>query len=230
MPIKKKKATKKKAPKKKAPKKKALKTHIFFVLDKSASMDMIRSETIEHFNEQIEQVQKDSQDMETSVSLVVFDHNVKTQFFNQPLKKLKPLTLKTYQPSGSTAMYDAVGITIDRAEKEIKDITKKDVAILFIIISDGQENSSKEYNRADIAERIQRLQETKRWTFAYLGANQDLSKVIEDLNLYEGNVQAFVADSQGVRAATAMSVNSTSRYMKSRSLGETQSKNYYESK
>lgn len=230
MPAKKKKTSKKKPSKKKVTKNKKLKTRIFFVLDKSASMETIRSETIEHFNEQIEQVQKDSKDMETSVSLVVFDHKVEMQFFNQSLKKLKPLTLKTYHPSGSTAMYDAVGMTIDRAEKEIKDIAKKDVAILFVILSDGQENSSREYNRADVAERIQRLQETKRWTFAYLGANQDLSKVAEDLNLYEGNVQSFVADSKGVRAATAMSVDSTSRYMKSRSLGETQSKNYYEPK
>ena len=190
-------------------------------------MDSIRAETIEHFNEQLEQIQKDSNGMETKVSLTTFDHSVDFQYFAQDLTKLKPLTLRTYLPRGGTAMYDAVGFTIDRAEKEIKDIAKEDVAILMVILSDGQENSSTKYNRKDIAERIQRLQDTKRWTFAYLGANQDLAKIQQDLNIAAGNVQAFVSTSQGMQQATSLSVNSTSKYIKTRSLGITQSSNYY---
>ena len=220
-----KRVSKKKAIKTKDP----LKTYIFFVLDRSGSMESIRAETIEHFNEQIEQIQKDSTKLETKVSLITFNHDVDVKFFNQPLSKLKPITLRSYKPGGGTAMYDAVGIAIDQAEKEIKDIAKDDVAALVVILSDGQENSSKKYTRADIAERIQRLQDTKRWTFAYLGANQDLSKIQDELNLMAGNVTAFVADVAGMKQATAMSVNSTSQYLSRRSRGITQTTDYYDS-
>jgi hypothetical protein len=205
---------------------KPIKTYIAMVLDKSSSMDSIRAEAIEHFNEQVEQIIADSQGLDTKVSLTIFNQDVEEVFFNEDVSTLKPLTLKTYRPSGMTAMIDAVGQTIDRLELN-KDIKDENVAVLVVIVSDGLENASKRYTRADLADRIQALQGTKRWTFTYLGANQDLAQIANDYNIPVGNITAFVADADGMKNATVMSVNSTSSYLSERRQGITQSTNYY---
>jgi uncharacterized protein YegL len=209
---------------------KANKTYISLILDCSGSMETIRAETIEHFNEQIEQIIKDSKDLETRISLVTFNNEADIKFFNQPLSKLKPLTLQTYVPNGYTAMYDAIGSTLDRMTSEIGDINDKNVAALVVILSDGQENNSKKYSAEDIATKIKLLQGTDRWTFSYLGANQDLSEIQKRFNIPKGNISAFVASSSGMKRATAMSVGSTSRYLGLRSAGITYSNDYYGTK
>lgn len=228
-----------KAPKKPAAKKltkkpkavkvtaKPLKTYVAMILDESSSMGVIKAETIQHFNEQVEQIVKDSAGMDTRVSLTVFGSEVTSVFFDESLDKLQPLTARNYNPNGMTAMYDGIGETIDRMRKEIKDIDDKDVAILMVIVSDGQENNSKKYKQTDIAERIKHLQGTKRWTFTYLGANQDLSVVSAALNIPAGNMLAFVADSSGMNAASASHAKSLGTYMTSRRSGSTQSHDFY---
>jgi uncharacterized protein YegL len=203
------------------------KTYIALILDASGSMASIKGETINHFNEQIEQIAKDSVGLDTSVSLTTFNGEVDVKFFDSPVDSLKPLTLKTYAPGGYTSLYDAVGTTVDRLLAECKDIKKKDTAVLIVILSDGQENSSQKYNVGDIAERIQELQNTKRWTFTYLGANQDLSKIAQQLHIPAGNISAFTADAIGMVAATNLSVGSSQSYMDSRREGTTQTIGYY---
>lgn len=224
-----KKATKAKSLKKKTSKKKIKKpiTHIALVVDKSGSMDIIRSETINHFNEQLEKIVEDSKDMDTRVTLTTFNHKVSIDVFDEPVDKIKPLTLDTYVPDGMTAEYDAIGDTIAKMEAEIKDIKKKDVAVLFVVLSDGHNNSSVKYTETDIAEKVQKLQATKRWTFSYLGANKDISVVAKKLNIPIGNTSSFVPNSAGMIHATGMSVNSTSNYLRSRRMGKTSSKSYY---
>lgn len=224
---------KKSSPKKKISKKKIVsppeigKTYVAIVLDKSSSMASIKGETINHFNEQIEQIAKDSVGLDTSVSLTVFSDGVDVKFFDKNISELKPLTLKTYVPYGNTALYDGVGTTIDKLLAECKDIGEKDTAVLIIVISDGEENHSHKYNVEDISSRIQKLQETKQWTFTYLGANQNLAEISRQLHIPMGNMQAFVANSAGMAVATNMAVTSSQTYMDSRRLGSTQSSGYY---
>jgi hypothetical protein len=145
-------------------------------------MVSIHEQTITHFNKQIEQISADSKGMETLVSLVTFNHDVTVDFFNESIGKIAPLDVLSYKPNGSTAMFDAVATIIDRPEKEVSDIKDENVAVLIVTLSDGQENASQKYTSSALAEKIQRLQSTNRWTFAYLGANQDLSK-IQQLNI-----------------------------------------------
>ncbi len=205
-------------------------TFITFIIDYSGSMDSIRAETIEHVNEQIEEIQAKSKDQIVHISLITFNENVSCQFFNESLGKLKPLTLRTYRPSGSTAMLDAVGYAITRMDAEIAELEKDDqAAALIVIVSDGIENASKTWTRQTLARLIRRKQDTKRWTFTYLGANQDLA-IIEEMGIPKGNVSAFVADADGMKVATAMSVQSTRSYLSARDIGETQVKNYYSPK
>lgn len=225
--------TKKKAISKKTISKKKIvspskigKTHIAIILDRSGSMESIRGETIAHFNEQIETVTKESAGLDTSVSLVTFSSTVEIVFANKSINEVKPLTLKTYTPNGGTALYDAVGIAINGLS-DLQDINKKDTAVLVIILSDGGENASRTFTQAHIAEKIQTLQDTKRWTFTYLGANQDLAKIQEQLNIPKGNIQSFVADAGGMLKATNMANSSSQAYYANRRIGETQSVGYY---
>jgi len=240
VPSKKKAAAKKKVAKKTSKKtsrkktttkaKKPTKTFITMILDRSSSMSSIRQETIEHFNEQVEAIQAESaKGMDTRVSLVTFagDNDVKLEYFNKPLDTLKPLTLKTYEPNGMTAMYDAIGMILNKMTTEIEGINDKTSASLVIILSDGNENSSRRFNQQDISRKIETLQTTGQWTFSYLGANQDLAQIERDLRIPAGNIMKFTADSAGTRIATKQSVNSVSNYMRSRSDGVTSSTSYY---
>lgn len=210
-------------------KEKKQKTYVCIILDKSSSMGSIKTDTISHYNEQIEQIAKESADMDTLVSLITFNQNVSVEFFNEPVDRFTPLTLRNYQPNGMTAMYDAVGTGIDRLIK-MDDIHNDNVAVLMVVVSDGCENASKQYTQKSIANRINELQSTERWTFTYLGANQDLSQITDSLNIPAGNVTAFVADSAGMERATSVAVNSSQQYFQSRRLGQTQVKNYYSEK
>lgn len=205
---------------------KKIKTYVAMILDQSGSMASIKAETISHFNEQLEEIVKNSADMDTRISLVVFNNKVEVKLANVSTATIKPLTNKTYNPNGTTAMYDAIGSTIEMLEK-LKDINKKNVAVLFVVVSDGEENSSKKYNQEHIANKIKKLQKTKRWTFTYLGANQDLSEVSKKLNIPTGNTMAFVANDAGMLRATAQSVSSMGTYMSERRAGTTQTVGYY---
>jgi hypothetical protein len=202
--------------KKKAPKEK---TYVAVVLDRSGSMDSIRQEALDVFNEQVKTIQAKAKDMDVSVCFSTFSTAAdKPVIWMQDAQELKPMTTAQYMPAGMTAMYDGVGDAIDGLKKAA-DADEKHVAFLVVIISDGFENNSKRFSAADIAERVQACEKTGRWTFTYLGANQDLKKVSKDLGINLGNMAAFVSTAEGTRDATTMHAAATSGYMVNRSKG-----------
>jgi hypothetical protein len=173
--------------------------HLAIILDRSGSMESCRDETISGFNEYTQQIRSTSKaaGLDARLSLTVFNPEVRMPLFGAPLKQLHAMDRKHYVPDGATAMLDAVGQTIKRLEKDAAEI---DVAsVLVCIISDGLENASREYTYADIAEHIQRLTATKRWTFTYLGSNQDLSQISQHLNIPMANTSSYVASRHGSR-------------------------------
>lgn len=207
-----------------------LRTYIAIILDKSGSMSIVKNETILGFNEQVQSIRKAEKDKENHrsiVSLVTFNDNVDVVFFNQPIDSLKELTADDYNPDGLTAMLDAVGYTIDRLKRET-DTEDPNNAYLIIVMSDGMENASREYTRTDIAERIQSLQKTERWTFTYMGANQDLSKIEEELYIPKGNITSFNADAQGTLQGFATMSTATANYIRLRASGRSYVTNFYD--
>jgi hypothetical protein len=125
-----------------------------------------------------------------------------------------------------TAMLDCVGATIDKLEKQ-EDIEDAQTAVLVLVVSDGQENNSKRETYPSISDRVQRLTKTGRWTFVYLGSNQDLSKIQQDLNIPRGNTQTFVNTPAGYAQAFTMTNKGLSNYMSSRARGVTCSTSFY---
>jgi hypothetical protein len=123
-------------------------------------------------------------------------------------------------------MYDAVGETIS-VLKQVEVPPRTNAAYLVVVISDGMENYSKEYNSTTIRSAVSSCQETGKWTFVYIGANQDLSKISKDLNIPTANMLAFNATPEGLKRATYTHGTALSDYLDNRTLGVTQSANFY---
>ncbi len=169
--------------------------YITFVVDESGSMGNVREVTVSGINEQIQQVKRDfagknSEKVNAIVSLIRFNDKVKPVFMYSDIDALQEITLDEYKPDGGTAMYDAVGYAINQLKMR-EDIDEENTSSLIVVVSDGQENSSREITAQQLADMISVLNETKRWTVTYLGANQDLSKVSQSTNIYVGNTMSF---------------------------------------
>lgn len=185
-------------------------SHVAIVLDRSGSMEACRESTISGFNEYASGVRTTAaaENMETTLTLTVFNEGVEMQSFLEPVSNLADLTWETYQPNGSTAMLDAVGVTIDRLARTLAD--RPHERVLVCIISDGEENASRAYTYEDIAQRISARTEAG-WTFTYMGANQDLSQVSRDLHIPAANTASYRADAPGTRNAWQRHARATSR-------------------
>lgn len=173
-------------------------THVAIVLDRSGSMEAVRDETISGFNEQVGKIrakaaQSDAE--KTFVTLVLFNDEVVFSKFAEPAEALAPIDRESYEPDRTTAMLDAVGFTLERFQDVVRD--DDDTRYLVVVISDGAENDSHEYTYERIAEMIQKRQATGRWTFSYMGANQDLSVISERLSIPRSNLGTYVSSPGG---------------------------------
>lgn len=213
-----------------------LKTYVAVILDKSGSMSGIRAEAINHFNEQLQVLKEESNstaqvaknllkgqtpgNMETKVSFITFNDNVDVQVFDQDVNTLNEITEADYAPGGMTAMYDAIGFAIDKFVDDIPDINDPEVAVLFSIITDGQENSSKDYTREQVKSKIDDLQATGRWTFTFLGANQDVMETaVENLAMSVGNTMSFANTGAGMLAMSQAHTTGLKNYYSTRRMG-----------
>ncbi len=171
------------------------KTLYHFVLDKSGSMSNCVETTINGFNNQldtIKQLQKEFPEQEFKASLTIFDNNVETVFSQVGIEEFTTLTYKNYNPNGSTALLDAIGISINeiRIKNETKIITDE-MSVVVVILTDGMENASRQFTYHQIAATIKSLEETDRWTFTFLGADIDAIHTSKMLNIREENVISF---------------------------------------
>jgi hypothetical protein len=207
--------------------------HIGIALDESGSMSSLKRETLSGLNEQIQALRKHS-DVSSTLTLVTFEgaDEVKVRYSVIPIEEMKDLTDEDYNPDGMTAMYDGVGKLLNEMSK-IEDTEESTYVIL--VVSDGAENASMEFNSAKIADMIKERQDTKRWTINYIGANQDLSVVQQTLGLNSGNSLCFMASAAGTSNMWATNATCLSGYMSQRASYTTShlvsndqlSKNFY---
>ena len=147
---------------------------IIFVIDESGSMQGTESDVIGGFNNYIEQ-QKSQQQGKITVSLYKFNSYWSRVLNDLPIEKIRPLTSGDYTPGGLTALYDTIGNSITDIENQTS-YTKSEFKasmVMMVIITDGQENASKEYDSRKVRLMIQELEQSENWQFIYLGADLD---------------------------------------------------------
>lgn len=159
-------------------------THIFFVLDRSGSMRSCRSDTIGGFNTFLEDQQRSKVD-EGFFSLYQFDHEYLTVHENVPLADVPPLTLETFVPRGRTALLDAIGRTLKNIDR-----LKPTGKVIVVILTDGDENESREYTYAHIADLVTE-RKARGYEFIFLGANQDAIATASRLSISGGAALTF---------------------------------------
>ena len=175
-----------------------MKTRIFnlIIIDESGSMCSIKKEAIDSVNETIQTIrsaQKKHEGQEHFVSLVTFNDDVKTVYDCVNVDDVKELDAETYRPDCCTALYDAMGVSLNALCKNVAGNDN----VLVTIVTDGYENASREYNGRSIKALVDELK-AKGWVFAYIGANQDVEKVAASMSIT--NTMCFDTTSEGTVA------------------------------
>jgi hypothetical protein len=162
---------------------------INFVLDKSGSMEVIREATIAGFNQFLLDQQQEGGS--AAMTLTLFDTGFATVVRAAPLADVRPLDRRTYAPGGMTALYDAIAHTMAITDQYVA--ANKPDQVLFVIMTDGQENSSREFDRQQIMEMVEDRQKTADYEFIYLGANQDAYTVGDGIGIRGGRSLHYAA-------------------------------------
>jgi hypothetical protein len=199
-------------------------TRVAIIIDNSSSMSPLSKFVVDSFNEQIDELKK-IKNQKITVTLAFFSGQTDVKIFDKPIAEVQHLKHDEYKPNGMTALNDATGLIIDKF-KQSTDPSKKDLSHLFVIITDGDENASKEYSQATVSNMIKTLQ-TEGWTFTYLGANQDLNKVVKNYNLHAGNTMEFQPTGASVRASTVNITRGLTNYFAGRESGIMMSDSFY---
>ncbi len=178
-----------------------MKTSIYnvIIIDQSGSMDFIKKQAMSGYNETIQMIKSAQKEFEKSqeqfVTLALFNsEDINTVYDAVPCYKAEELNDKTFRPYGGTPLYDAIGITLSKFRYSLP--REKKYKVLVTIITDGEENSSKEYSGMMISNMIQELS-SKGWVFTYIGANQDVEKVATTISIT--NVMQFETSEAGTQ-------------------------------
>lgn len=190
------------------------KTQVFnvIILDRSGSMSSIRRAAVDGFNETlagIRQAQEKFADTQDHyVTLVTFcSCTTKHVFDKTPVAGTHPLELEDYAPCCGTPLYDAMGFTLTAMREHVKAI--EDAVVVVTIITDGMENSSKEYSGHAIKSLVEQLR-GEGWTFTYMGANQNSVEVAMSLSIR--NACNFNYSHEGTRSTMRKDSNTRMRF------------------
>lgn len=186
--------------------KKLQETEIVVVLDRSGSMRDIGESTVNGFNKFLDE-QKNSEG-QAFITLVQFDDRYETKYKSIPVNEAESLILgENFKPRGTTALLDAIGRTIEEL--------KTDRDVVFVIITDGEENSSRVYKREAIMKMIE-TQTQEGWNFLFLAANQDAIKTGGSIGIKKGNSITYVTNDSSVDNVFSSFSSNVSQYRKSK--------------
>jgi hypothetical protein len=181
---------------------------INFVLDKSGSMESIRDATISGFNE-FKNTQA-AEEGEAFFTLTLFDTGFNTECKAVPIREVLDLDHESYAPGGMTALYDAIGYTMRITDDFV--VANKPDQVLFVIMTDGEENSSREFDRERIFQMIQDRQKLSEYEFIYLGANQDSYYASQQMGMRANRSVDYAASSEGSREAMTRASHNVSAH------------------
>ncbi len=173
-------------------------TELVFILDKSGSMGGLETDTIGGYNSMLEK--QKAVEGECHITTVLFDNSYELLHDRIDIKAVRPITDKEYSVGGSTALLDAIGRTIHKignAQKHTAEDYRAE-KVMFVIITDGEENSSREYSAQKVKAQIERQRAEYGWEFIFLGANIDAVETAGRFGIAADRAQNYHADKKGV--------------------------------
>ena len=212
---------------KKKPTRKPIDTIVGVIFDESGSMQSQETKVVSAFNEYIGSLRNNKTKDKLFVSLTKFNDQVNVVYTDRPIEDVIDLNAETYRPSGLTALYDAIGKTVNAITQAIKGKEDK-TAVLVIVITDGAENASREFTQQQILALIKEKEGLAigPWNFVFLAANQDAFGAGASIGMRAVNTMNI--STQNMSADMGTLSKATQRYRgftaASASVGET--KNY----
>ena len=187
-------------------------TEIVAIVDASGSMHSLISDVIGGLNEFIDGQKKI--EGEANFTLITFDASVKTVMANIALGDVPTITEKHYEVGGMTTMNDAIGQGIVNLGNKLKSMPEDERpgTVVVAIMTDGQENRSKEYTRADIKKMIEIQENDYQWEFIFMAANMDAGTEGMSMGITPDKSMTFGADSTGMRASMSYMSKKTTEY------------------
>lgn len=183
-------------------------TEIAFILDQSGSMDSIKAGTLEGVNAFLDQQKRENAAYPVRLSLTLFSTKIEARHSSIPVTEVPSLNDTTYLPDGGTALLDAIGITIDSLGKRLADTpeAERPGKVIVAIMTDGEENSSRQFTWEQISEKIKHQTDVYKWEFLFLGANQDAIATASPMNIEpDSSTTYFQRDGSSRSAVFAMS-------------------------
>lgn len=158
--------------------------YVHVLLDRSGSMEVCRSQTIKAFNEYVASL-KEAWKTPARLSLTLFDSgSIDLVIDARPVAEMPDLDNKTFVPRGNTPLLDAVGVTIGKIDAaQLADGER----VVFVILTDGEENSSREHSRESIKRLLAERREMKHWLVLFLGAGEEAWDERQSLGLSMAN-------------------------------------------
>lgn len=197
-------------------------TDITFLLDRSGSMLSIRAQAVSAFNEFL----KDQQEApgEATFTLITFNHDFFLEIVQTPIGNVLPITLESYQPDGNTAYWDALSRAMEMTGARLEKMAEADrpSRVVFVIYTDGEENSSKEIRPQTVhllRARVEHQQQVYNWQFMFLGAGIDAVAAAAQIGIPQAQALNVAMGGQGLNAA----VRSASKNLRSYRGGQSTS-------
>ena len=189
-------------------------THITVILDRTGSMESIRDDIIGGFNAFLEEQQK--LPGKATMTLVQFDSQDPYEIICRfsPVSKVPKLDRNVYVPRASTPLLDAIGRGINDLEASLGSIddTSQPAKVVLAIVTDGQENASREFNRAQIVKMIEEKTKKNDWQFVFLSSDLAAIRDAESYGIARDANLPYVKDAKGTRDAWAALSCNTAEY------------------
>ncbi|MDP5026955.1 MAG: hypothetical protein NWQ14_01930 [Flavobacterium sp.] len=185
--------------------------HNLIILDESGSMNSIKKTIINGFNElinSVKNIEEEFLDQEHFISLISFNSTKNNVIhFTEPVSKIITINDNNYNPESFTPLFDAMGLSILKLKHYLKD--KVNYSVLVTILTDGEENASKEFSLIEIKRIIEELK-TENWTFTYIGTDHDIDKTAKDLSIT--NSMFFENNDAGIKKMFEIETTSRIKY------------------
>lgn len=191
--------------------------HNLIILDESGSMESIKNTIIKGFNELVQTIhgiEKQFPEQEHFISFVTFN-SLGTKFIHlvDPAGKLSQIDDRKYCPNACTPLFDAMGFALVTLKQALTD--KSNYNVLVTVLTDGEENNSKEYSVNAIKAMVEELKQ-ENWTFTYIGTDHDVEKIALSISIT--NTLKFSRSDEDIKQMFDIDKNARIKYSKNVSM------------